>query len=186
MLALKGAIILSVTPPSGRLGMKTCACGSAGARALSLSRRACVRARPCPPPSGGSSRRRRRRWKRTKGLKCFLFNAASFIGGTNERTSDLPCCQVASSLPACQRQPPTSQTAGGGEEGAGTRPRLALGTLTIPLQHLRTIEREKRGGRCIGKGLCKRASQRNAHEREGFRNSERRADRATNYMKETW
>ena len=120
MLALKG-IILSVTPPSGRLGMKTCACGSAGARALSLSRRACVRARPCPPPSGGSSRRRRRRrrWKRTKGLKCFLFNAASFIGGTNERTSDLPCCQVASSLPpACQRQPPTSQTAGG-RGGAG-------------------------------------------------------------------
>ena len=53
MLALKG-IILSVTPPSGRLGMKTCACGSAGARALSLS----PRVRACAPVPVPTSFRR--------------------------------------------------------------------------------------------------------------------------------
>ena len=149
MLALKGAI-LSVTPPSGRLGMKTCACGSAGARALSLSRRACVRARPCPPPSGGSSRRRRRRrrWKRTKGLKCFLFNAASFIGGTNERTSErlamLPGCQQpACRLPASGSRQLARQPAGGGGEGEERRERgLGLASLLArSLYHFNISER---------------------------------------------
>ena len=101
------------------------------------------------------------------------------------------CQQPAACLPASGSRQLARQPAGGrGEEGAGTRPRLALGTLTIPLQHLRTIERErerKEEGDVSEKAYAsERANEMPTSEREGFRNSERRADRATNYMKETW
>ena len=64
MLALKGAI-LSVTPPSGRLGMKTCACGSAGAGwdGRGIEKRA-------KKTSEDSERRRRRGEKEGKATGC--------------------------------------------------------------------------------------------------------------------
>ena len=98
----------------------------------------------------------------------FSMQLPSLAERTNERLAMLPGCQPAC-LPAAA---PTSQTAC--EREGERRLGLPLGTLTIPLQHLRAIERERE----MYRKRPMRASQRNAHE-EGFRNSERIADRAT-------